>query len=121
MTLDQIAILATGTGAILFIYWYFFGKQERAVKASGSVVNVSVDAGYNPATIQVKKGQSVTLKIHRIDPSNCLDQLIIPEWSIVKALPLNKEIEVTFTPEEVGEFPFHCGMNMFHGKIIVKE
>lgn len=121
MTLDQLALLATGTGAILFIYWYFFGKQESAVKASGSSINISVDAGYNPSMIQVKKGQPVTLKIHRIDPSDCLDQLIIPQWNIVKALPLNKEIVVTFTPEDVGEYPFHCGMNMFHGKIIVTE
>lgn len=86
-----------------------------------NIVSILVDGGYTPSSITVSKGKPVTLSIIRKDPSSCLDQLIIPQWNIVKALPLNKELKITFTPNEVGEFPFHCGMNMFHGKIIVVD
>jgi plastocyanin domain-containing protein len=120
MSLEQIGILAIGSGFMLFIYWYFFGKEEPAMAAS-SYITVKVEAGYSPSTLVVIKNKPVTLNITRTDPSECLDQLIIPQWNIVKALPLNKEIAITFTPDETGEFPFHCGMNMFHGKIIVKD
>ena len=120
MNLDQILILLIGTGSIFLVGYYFFARKEETAQIGGSTISISVDAGYSPSIIAVKKGQLVTLKIHRIDPSDCLDQLIIPQWNIVKALPLNKEISVTFTPDAVGEFPFHCGMNMFHGRIVVR-
>ena len=118
MSLDQILILATGIGSIFLVGYYFFGKAD-VMATSGSVINIKVDGGYSPSVISATKGKATTLKILRTDPSSCLDQLIIPQWNIVKALPLNKELEITFTPDEIGEFPFHCGMNMFHGKIIV--
>jgi plastocyanin domain-containing protein len=121
MSFDQILILATGIASILFIYLYFFGKKDDVHQAADNVIAITVDGGYSPSVISVKKSQPVTLKIFRTDPSSCLDQLIIPQWNIVKALPLNKKLEVHFTPDEVGEFPFHCGMNMFHGKIIVNN
>lgn len=120
MSLEQIGILAIGAGLMLLIYWFFFGKTEEAQTVS-SEITIKVDGGYSPSTILVTKNKPVTLKIFRTDPSSCLDQLIIPQWNIVKALPLNKEIAIPFTPDEIGTFPFHCGMNMFHGKIIVQN
>lgn len=121
MSTDQIIILFTGISAMILVAYYFFGKKEKVVKITSSTIGITVDGGYTPSQFEVQKGKPITLKILRKDPSSCLDQLIIPEWNITKALPLNKELEITFTPNEVGEFPFHCGMNMFHGKIIVRE
>lgn len=116
---EQIATLLFGISAILFVVWYFFGARETAAAATNNEVFIKVDAGYNPSSITVKKDRAVTLHLLRTDPSDCLDQLIIPQWEISRALPLNKEIQITFTPNEKGTFPFHCGMNMFHGNIIV--
>lgn len=121
MNLEQFTPLLFGLIAILFIAWYFFGKKDAIATTTTNSINIKVDAGYSPSTIQVTKDKPMTLKILRTDPSNCLDQLIIPQWHIVRALPLNKEILISFTPDEIGEFPFHCGMNMFHGKIIVTK
>lgn len=121
MSIDQLIILIFGAAAILFVYWYFFGKtEEAATKSQDNEAAILVDGGYSPSVIEVQKNKPVKLKILRKDPSSCLDQLIIPQWNIVKALPLNKELSVRFTPDETGEFPFHCGMNMFHGKILVR-
>lgn len=121
MTPDQLVIILFGSAAILFVYWYFFAKKDEAAHVAHGRVSIIVDGGYTPSIIEVKNHKPTTLSILRKDPSDCLEQLIIPQWNIVKALPLNKAIEITFTPDETGEFPFHCGMNMFHGKIIVTD
>ncbi len=32
---------------------------------------------------------------------------------------MNKPVNITLTPPKTGTFGFHCGMNMFQGKIEV--
>ena len=119
MSLDKILVSVVGFGLIGFIWWFFFGKKEREVVA-GESIDVIVDGGYKPASIRIKKGQKTTLKITRRDPNSCLEEIILPDFKIKKFLPLNREIEISITPQKEGEFGFHCGMNMFHGKIIVE-
>lgn len=118
---EQITILFFGTSAVLFVSWYFFGKKEAVAEVVGSSISVKVDAGYSPSTIVIKKDQPVTLKLTRTDSSDCLEEIVIPEWKVKKFLPLNKEVTIDLEPATAGEFPFHCGMSMFHGKIVVKE
>ncbi len=118
---QQLLILVTGSLAIIFVAWYFFGKKEDTTEVIGSTIAVKVDAGYSPSTLIVKKNQPVTLILTRSDPSDCLEEIVIPEFKIKKSLPLNQEVPINIEPKTIGEFPFHCGMNMFHGKIIVKE
>lgn len=121
MNIEQIGILFIGSGIILFVYWFFFGKKEEVIHVTDSSVTIKVDAGYSPSSIMVKKNNQVTLKITRTDPSDCLADIIIPEFNINKNLPLNQEVTIDLSPSQAGEFPFHCGMNMFHGKIIVRD
>jgi len=33
---------------------------------------------------------------------------------------MNKEIKVSIKVDRVGIWDFHCGMNMYHGKLIVE-
>ena len=121
MNINQFIILISGTVAVAATGWFFFAKKEDVEEAFGSSVSIKVDAGYSPSTIVIKKGQPVTLNIERIDASNCLEEIILPEWGIKKYLPVNKEISINLEPKKEGEYPFHCGMNMFHGKIIVEK
>ena len=49
-----------------------------------------------------------------------------PRWNFVatlsaRELPLNKPVDVEFTPTKTGEFGFACGMNMLKGKLVVQE
>lgn len=104
-----------------FIYWFFFGKKDQ-ISSQAVVegdVDVLVDGGYRPSVIKIKKGVETKLKIKRTDPNSCLEEVILPDFKISKYLPLGKEVEISLTPQKTGEFPFHCGMNMYHGKIIV--
>ncbi len=127
MNLSQIIVTVLGLGSITLIYWFFFGdKTSENVKESlktdqkGKMsVNIIVDGGYKPAVIFLDKGKKTTLKIIRKDSNTCLSDIILPDFKLSKYLPLNKEVQINVTPEKEGEYLFHCGMNMFHGKIVV--
>lgn len=115
----NIIVTVVGIGVIVFIYWFFLMKKEKAVTA-GDSVDIIVNGGYSPDTIVVAKGKKITLRFTRKDPSSCLEEVIVPEFKIRKFLPLNETVSVEIKPEKAGEYEFVCGMNMFHGKLIVK-
>lgn len=118
MSIDKLIILFGGVSLIGFIYWFFFGKKEDSV-LSGETIEVIVDGGYNPSVIKIPKGQETTISFLRKDSNSCLEEIILSDFKIKEYLPLNEKIQITITPKEKGEFPFSCGMNMFHGKVVV--
>ena len=121
MEIDKILVTISGIGLITLIWWFFFGKKSAFVDATARQGNIEVvvDGGYRPAAIKIKNGKTTILKILRKDSNSCLEEIILPDFKIKKFLPLNKEVEISITPQKTGEFGFHCGMNMYHGKIIV--
>jgi plastocyanin domain-containing protein len=123
MELEKIIITILGFGLIGTIWWFFFGKKEKNPQSNsggdGNNINISVNGGYSPSVIKVKSGIETTLKIKRTDQNSCLEEIILPDFKISKYLPLNETVEIKVKGNLPGEFPFHCGMNMFHGKIVV--
>lgn len=117
--MDKILVTITGLAAIAFVYWFFLMRKETAVEV-GESVDIVVEGGYKPEVITVKKGKPVTLKFLRKDTSSCLEEVVIPDFKKKEFLPLDQRVEVTINPQEEGEFIYSCGMNMYHGKIIVK-
>ncbi len=118
MTPDKIIVLLGSLGAIAFVYWFFLDKREVSIKAGGDI-KISVSGGYNPAIVQVAKSKPIKLTFTRTDPTDCLEELDIPDLKIKKTLPLNVPVTLSVTFDKPGEFEFHCGMNMFKGKFIV--
>jgi plastocyanin domain-containing protein len=119
MSMDKILVIFFALLLIGFIIWFFFGEKNKAVEAE-EYLNVMVSGGYNPKIIKIKKGVETRLLLKRTDPNPCLDEFIISDLKVKRYLPLNKEIEIVLKPTEVGEFEFHCGMNMYHGKLVVE-
>ena len=122
MTIDKLVVTIGGIGLIGLVYWFFFGKKPSFAEATEGQarVDVIVDGGYKPSVIKIKKGQNITLSLLRKDSNSCLEEFIIPDFKIKEYLPLNQEVEIKITPNKAGEYTFHCGMNMFKGKIIVE-
>ena len=117
--MDKIIVTLSGISLIAIIYWFFFGKKEEAMDAKNSW-NITVDGGYKPATIKVFKDKPATLTFTRRDPNSCLEELVFPDYKIKEYLPLNKPVTVTLPPPPKPS-GFHCGMNMFHGRIEISD
>lgn len=119
MNLDKLIVMIFGIAGMIFTYWYFFMKKEHVVEA-GNTIDIVVDGGYNPDTIAIPYGKTTTINFYRKDPSTCLEEVVISDFKIRKYLPLNQKVSIEITPKKQGEFQFVCGMNMFHGKLVVK-
>ncbi len=119
MELDKILVIIFGGGLIAFIYWFFFGKKDEVIDVNGDL-NIIVEGGYKPETIRVPLNTETTISFYRKDPSSCLEEVVLPEFKIKKYLPLNEKVSITLKPKKAGTYRFQCGMNMYHGKLIVK-
>lgn len=119
MTLDKIIVTIAGIVLSAFTYWFFLMKREKTVEVSESV-DIIVEGGYSPESIVIPKGKTTRITFIRRDPSECLEEVVLSDFRIRKHLPLNEKVTIALTAKDSGEFRFSCGMNMYHGKIIVK-
>lgn len=120
MEIDKILVALFSIGGIVFVYWFFLmKKEEEAVVINSNSVDITVEGGYSPNVISIPKGKPTTINFTRKDPSSCLEEVVLGDFKIRKYLPLNQKTAITITPEKTGEFDYACGMNMFHGKIVV--
>jgi len=118
--LDNIIVTAAAVLGMAFTAWFFLGKRERAVKAAHNEITIVVDGGYTPDTIELERGKKARITFVRKDPNPCLEEVVISEFSIRKYLPLNQSVSIEIEPHAAGRFGFACGMNMYHGTIIVR-
>ncbi len=116
--MDKFIVTVLGLCSIGGIYWFFFGEKEQVVEAQTSWT-VTVAGGYTPKTIAIPQNQPSTITFVRTDPNDCLETVVIPEFGIHTFLPLNTPVRVSVSPTKSGTFGIQCGMNMFHGNIIV--
>ncbi|MGF2384600.1 cupredoxin domain-containing protein [Lentilactobacillus otakiensis] len=121
----KIVVLVIGLSIIGFIGWWFFGKHEVAaenaeVTDDRQVVDVEVKGGYSPEVIILKKGVPATLNFTRKDSSSCLDRVVFSDFGINQALPQDEKQSVEIDTDKPGEFQWACGMDMFHGKLVIK-
>ena len=119
MTLDRIVVIIIGVLGIAFTFWFFLMKREKEVEVSNEV-DITVSGGYSPEVISISKGKLTRINFLRTDPTDCLSEVVLGDFKIRKQLPLNQKVTVEITPQKMGEFRFTCGMNMFHGKIVVR-
>lgn len=119
MTLDKIIVTLIGLAGIVFTYWFFLRKKDKVVEAKNAI-DIMVEGGYLPSVISIPKGKTTTLNFFRKDPSSCLEEVVIPDFKVRKFLPLNTTVAIPITPQKAGAYEIVCGMNMFHGKLLVK-
>ena len=119
MSPDKIVVLMVSALAIGFVYWFFLMRKQKVQAVSGSV-DILVDGGYTPEVISIPRGEKTIINFFRKDPSSCLEEVVLSDFKIRKQLPLNKTTTIEITPQKTGEYTYSCGMNMFHGKIIVQ-
>jgi P-type Cu+ transporter len=128
-TADRAIAIAAGVAVLAFLYAFFFGKRRAAaasavsVAGSGAVqeATIVVSGGYSPDVIEAKRGVPLRLIFDRRESSPCSDEIVLPDFRVRRSLPAHAKTTIEIFPENAGEFPFSCGMNMLHGKIRVVE
>lgn len=119
MSIDKILVILIGFVGIVFTYWFFLMRGEKEIEIKGEV-DITVEGGYKPEVISIPLNKITKINFLRKDSSSCLEEVVLSDFKIKKYLPLNQKVTVEITPKQKGEFIFSCGMNMFHGKIIVR-
>ena len=122
--LTEMAVLVGGIVLSAAILWYFFGPKKRTaaeVSAGGTQeVNINVKGAYSPDVIVVKRGSPVRLNFFRDETASCSEEVVFSDFGIARKLPAFQTTSIEFTPQQIGEFTFTCGMNMMRGKLIVE-
>ncbi|AVK63767.1 copper-binding protein [Lactobacillus sp. CBA3606] len=123
--MTNIIVTLVAVILISFIIWWFSGKHQTtqltaAMTNHQQAVSVEVNGGYTPSTVVLKQGVPAEIQFNRKDPSTCLEQVVFPDFGINQFLPKNQPAAVKIDTSKAGEYDYACGMNMFHGKVIIK-
>jgi plastocyanin domain-containing protein len=93
----------------------------RSSAPATSTVRVVVDSqGFAPASIEVKKGQPVTLESVRTTDGTCAKEVVVPTLNVRKPLPLNTPVDIPIPADRTTTYAFACGMGMFKGSVVVR-
>ena len=84
-------------------------------------IHITAEKGYHPSHIQLQKGIPAEITFHRVTPSNCYKEVLFEEEGILEPIGVDEEKTIRFTPQELGEHEFSCGMKMQKGSYTVVE
>ena len=102
------------------VLWFFFAprKAYRAPLRDGvQEAVVEVKGGYNPAVIEAEAGVPLRLIFDREEDGECSSHVVFSDFGVDLALPAFRTTTLTLHPDQPGEYPFACGMNMLHGTL----
>ncbi|GFI59431.1 hypothetical protein IMSAG044_00315 [Lactobacillaceae bacterium] len=83
------------------------------------VVNAE-NHGYKTETVTFKQGKPAKLKFIPSDNMGCMNEVVFKELGIDEKLDGKKEVTVDIPTDKPGTYNYACGMDMFHGKVVVK-
>lgn len=110
---------------IVFIVWWFYFRQvddTEEVEANNNLqkAQVVIQGGYSPSTLVLQKGIPAEVEFLQKDSTACLAEIKSAELALDQKIEPNERITVKVPTDQAGEFNYSCGMNMFHGKVVVK-
>lgn len=123
--MTQIIVLIVAVALIAGIVWWFFGKHEQsseqaAVANDQQTATVVVQGGYSPEEVVLKKGIPATVNFDMKDSTACLSHVVFDKLGVNKDLTKQPVTSINIPTDKAGEYNFACGMDMFHGKVVVK-
>jgi len=76
------------------------------VRIIGSNPNGVPHGSWTPDAVTVAKGTPVTLELESMDENHVFE---LPAFGIQESLYPGRPVEVTFTADKAGAFPYYCG------------
>jgi len=111
--------MVTRLKLVMVVALCVFGLKCTAIGESDRTIEIHVHRfAFSPSEITVKKGETVRLKLVSDDVTH---SLLIKDLGINQVVARGKPAEVTFTPQEAGEFHGECGhfCGAGHGKMAI--
>jgi len=105
---------------ILLILFPLVTRDTTAKPRLQSVKIQMTERGYEPGSPRLRRGIPARVTFVRITDATCAKEIVLPDFDIRRALPLNQAVVVNFTPKKRGAYSFVCGMNMMSGQLIVQ-
>ncbi|MBL8719954.1 MAG: cupredoxin domain-containing protein [Myxococcales bacterium] len=90
------------------------------VATGGDVNIVADDNGFTPSKVEIPKGKATRLVFKRTSDGTCATDVVFPELSVKKPLPLNQPVVIEVPVGEARTYAFHCGMGMFKSSVVVQ-
>ena len=115
-----IAILIIG-----FIIWWFFIRKVNDIEAAKTSKNkqkaqIIIQGAYSPSTLVLQKGIPAEVEFVQKDSTACLAEIKSGDLALDKKLAPGEKVSIKVPTDQIGEYNYSCGMNMFHGKVVVK-
>lgn len=115
-----ILINIIGVLTIALISWWFWFYVPKNISAADDSLVITVNNGsYSPSNVSISSGVPSKLTFLREDPSPCAEVVLIPELDVNEVLPLSKPISISLPALAIGEYAFHCQMQMYRGVLHV--
>jgi RND family efflux transporter MFP subunit len=91
-------------------------QAPPGIQSAKVVVN---EKGFEPVEVTFRANAPARLTFVRTAENTCATEVLIESLNIKRELPLNKPVDIEFTPA-VSKLTFTCGMKMFRGAIVVR-
>src|SRR6266403_6029470 len=107
--------------AVLFAVLLTGAVRNAVAKPRLQTAKIKIsERGYEPVAFKLRRGVPARVTFVRTTDATCAKEIVLPDFNIRRALPLNEPVVVTFTPTNRGKFTFVCGLNMMRGQLIVQ-
>ena len=83
------------------------------------VVNAE-NHGYKPDIVTFKQCNPAELKIISSYNMLCMNEVVSKDLNFDEKLDGKKEVTIDVPTDKPGTYNYACGMDMFHGKVVVK-
>ena len=110
-------ILGTALASVLA---FSAAGPALAARAPRTVELTVTKEGFVPAEVKVHKGETIKLVITRKVQRTCVTEVVLEGTGIKRDLPLDKAVEIEFTPDRTGQIRYACAMGMVGGILLVE-
>lgn len=110
-------LLVVGFGILLMAS--AAGAQSKKAKSQSALIRIT-EMGYSPEITNLRRGVPARLTFVRLTDRTCGTEIVFPDFGINRPLPLGQAVVVNIIPKKTGRIGFTCGMNMMHGKLMIR-
>lgn len=78
------------------------------------------EKGFEPTSLKVRRGVPLTLTITRKTDATCATAIIVADYGIQEDLPIDRPVQIAFTPARTGRLKYACSLGKTMGVIIIE-